>query len=382
MQTVTFKSAFSPRRSPDPVNPSIEWYQLLCDVREMPTDLPLDANAREPNINRAKYRDIRASLLGTDGSVVPFHQKNKGITILVESANKDGDELHVTIPNDYGVTDGGHTLELIKEEQGNPELPERVYVPVTVRAGTPVDWVPEISGGLNTALQVKDMSLDNLAGRFDWLKKLLRDEPYYDQIAWRENEEGQVDAREIIAILNLFNVKRFGDDSSDQPVESYSKKGSVLSRFEQYPEEFQFLSPVIRDILRLHDIVRYESKTIYNAEGGKFGGLGIVESRKRDEYEALFTGGTSRLRLTTAALYPILASLRVFVGEEDGEAIWRGGFDRVREAWEANGADLIRIVHNQHAELGRNPNKLGKSKPVWEQCHQKVWIWSLRTAVS
>jgi len=49
--------------------------------------------------------------------------------------------------------------------------------------------VPGWAGGLNTSVQVQDMSLDNLSGDFDWLKKIIAEEPYAKHIAWRENEQ-------------------------------------------------------------------------------------------------------------------------------------------------------------------------------------------------
>lgn len=378
MDTYVFKSAFSPRRNPDPINPGIEHYTMLCEAGSIPRDLPLDANAREPNIDRAKYRQIRESLWGADGSVVPFHHKNKGITILGDAAVKHNDELHVSIPEGFGVTDGGHTLHLVYEAQGSDEADlSNVYVPITVRVGAHEDWVPEISGGLNTALQVKDMSLDNLKGRFEWLKESLKGESFYDQIAWRENDDGKIDARDVISIINLFNVDRWLPDSGEHPVESYSSKGAVLKRFEEHPGQFEMLKPIITDIFTLHDIVRYDSRDPWNASKGKYRSLSIVESRQRGKFEAVFTDKTSVDRLTSAAVLPILAAFRVFVSTDSGDVEWEGGFDHVQQAFNETIVELMNTVYGQFVELGRNPNKLGKSKPVWDQCYQRVRIWSL-----
>ena len=43
-------------------------------------------------------------------------------------------------------------------------------------------------------MQVQAMSLDNLAEKFDWIRDVLRDESYLKEIAWRENEAGEVGA--------------------------------------------------------------------------------------------------------------------------------------------------------------------------------------------
>jgi hypothetical protein len=374
----TFKSAFSPRRSPDPVKPSVDSYTMLVKITDLPHDLPYDANARTPNVDRKKYKEIGESLMGADGSVVPFHQKNKGITILAESALKDEENLHVTIPEGYGVTDGGHTLQLCYDVIANPDLPDDSYVWVTVRAGVPESWVPEISGGLNTALQVRDESLFNLAGKFDWLKTVLSTESYADDIAWRENADGRVDVREIISTINMFNIDQWPTDADEHPIESYSSKGRALQRFADASEQYERLNGVIPEVLRLHDMVRYESGSPWNAAGGKFRALALTDIRHRGEYDAVYSGAKSTERLTAAAAMPITASFRVLLTVEDGEVVWAGGFERVEKAFAENIVQLIELVHDQFKDLGRNPNRLGKSKPAWAQCFQTVEIWSLR----
>lgn len=385
MQEFTFKSAFEPRKSPDPVLAGIDQFHMLCDVRLMPVDVPNDANARDPNPDRKTYRGVRASLLGEDGSQVPFHHKNKGIVVLASSAVKlPGNELRVTIPADYGITDGGHTMEIIRTaKEAGQLLDEPVFVPVTVRVGIPSEWIPEVSGGLNTAMQVKDMSLDNLAGKFEWIKNRLADQPYFGRIAWRENDEGEIDARDVISLMNLFDVQEYDGAKDEHPLISYTSKGAVLSRFERDEMRFKAIEQLLPDILTLHDILRYESKEAWNKNGqGRFGGLGIVESRKRGAYTSLFTGKKSDERLVSGALLPLLAAFRVFVTVEDGEARWTGGFERALAARDANIEAMLKIVHQQFVENGRNPNKLGKAKSVWGQCYQQLRIWQLEQMAS
>ena len=72
---------------------------------------------------------------------------------------------------------GGHTYKLIVDNLENGKLPDNQYVNVEIRVGIPELWIPAIAGRLNTSIQVQDMSLDNLAGLFNWLKALLQKEP-------------------------------------------------------------------------------------------------------------------------------------------------------------------------------------------------------------
>ena len=69
--------------------------------------------------------------------------------------------------------------------------------------------MPEIAGGLNTSVQVQDMSLDNLEGLFEWIKDELKSEPYFERIAWKENQPGEFDARDIVSLLTKLNIYSF-----------------------------------------------------------------------------------------------------------------------------------------------------------------------------
>lgn len=83
----------------------------------------------------------------------------------------------------HGVLNGGHTLDLVKKRIQDGSIPHTQFVKMEVRTGIPDTWLPEIAGGLNTALQVEDMSLDDLKGAFEWMKEDLSTEPYYGAVA-------------------------------------------------------------------------------------------------------------------------------------------------------------------------------------------------------
>lgn len=65
------------------------------------------------------------------------------------------------------------TTALIVESQEENDVPDN-YVLVSIRTGVPDVWIPELSGGLNTSVQVQPKSLDDLAGLFDWIKNHLK----------------------------------------------------------------------------------------------------------------------------------------------------------------------------------------------------------------
>jgi len=382
MKVFTFTSPIS-RRIADPLfrnTHGTERHLFVVPVRLMPIDIPDEPNARRPNTNRRVYQQVEKSLLNKEGEPGLFHLKNKGITIIAKRVEPRGpDKFDVHLEPGHGIVDGGHTYKLIIDNLPNEELPEDQYVNVEVRVGIPHEWIPDLAQGLNTSVQVQDMSLDNLKGMFGWLRKELSTEPYHKQIAWSENDEGEYDARDVISLLYAFNTDLFPNKpSADHPVAAYEKKATALKAFEQN-DAFKRMQPILKDILRLHDIIAKEGPEIWNdtIPSGKAGKLAWVEHRenKRRPYTFYFTGQKSENRLFDGALYPMLAAYRWYV-DTDPKTLkyrWRVPFDQVVKAFrERDGKELLIATRGKSDELGRNPNAIGKSRPHWASLYTIV----------
>ncbi len=363
------------RRVPDPVfheDRGMERHFLFVPVTDVPPDLPMDPNARVPNIRRSVYREVRESLVCGDGR---FHLKHKGITLVAQAVEKKSDSVYVVhLEDGQGVLDGGHTYSLILSEQAKGSLPANQFVKFEVITRAPAEWIAEMAGGLNTSVQVQDMSLDNLGGKFDWIKDIIKAQPYASAIAWRENEDKDFDGRDLVSLLTCFNIDEFPNDVSDtQPVVAYEKKSAALKMFEQKADSYRKLSPIVRDILALHDLIRSDARAHWNEEGGKFGALAFVEYRKKG-FELPFIGGTTEYRLINGALYPILAAFRWMVERDPRTGLfrWRGGFGQVKKLWADSAMELLKMTKQASDELGRNPNAVGKSRNHWANLFARV----------
>lgn len=384
VETFHFRPAFA-RRIPDPnfkKTRGAERHLFVMPVKQMPPGIGLDPNARSPNIHKRVYRQVQESLLENDGTPPgTFHLKNKGITIVADSVDQVGDSsYHVKMRRGlHGIVDGGHTYELIVMNRDNEDLPSDQYVNVEVRTGIPDSWITDIAGGLNTSVQVQQMSLDHLAGEFEWLKDHLKSEPYYKSIAWSENDKGDCDARDIISLMLLFNIALFPNDKDEHPVVGYEKKSQALKFFEESGDSFKRMRPILKDILQLHDIVRRDARHLWNKAGGKGGSLSFVEHKKRGDFTFQFTGKTDEFRLYPGALYPMLAAFRWYVDQDPTtlKMQWRGGLSAVKKAWTAIGAELMRATIHASNDLGRNPQSIGKSRNHWANLHARLVKYDL-----
>ena len=389
------------RRIPDPnfkTTYNAEKHIFMMRCRDMPDGIGHDPNARSPNIKRLIYRNIGKSLLGEDTDAGTFHLKNKGITIIAESVKQAGDNCYEVVMESgiHGIVDGGHTYTLICEHIA--DVPEDQYVQVEVRTGIPQDWIAEIAGGLNTSVQVKEMSLENLRSAFAWLKVLLGEKQKL--IAWEENEDGILSITDIISLMYLFNISLYPSDKNTHPTAAYVSQQKTLKSYQDSRATFEAMQPIVLDILRLADIIAATAPSVWNRkplsvggilenddadvdeseQNGKTRGAGlkIIEGKgkkARNLFEFPFSGHhDSRHRLCKPALYPILGAFRHFVHRDkvSGEVSWHIEFSQMEKFWYDNGRELLEIAQRSCKELKSNLNALGKSNNYWDTVHARV----------
>ena len=375
LEQYEFKCAFA-RRIPDPnfqKSHRMETYSFLMRCRDLPSKIGNEPNARDTNIRRLTYQQVGKSLLEEDGSDEgTFHLKNKGITIIADSVKQNGDSAFIVKMDtgQHGIVDGGHTYALIQENK--EQVPENQYVRVDVRVGVPTDWIPMISGGLNTAVQVQAMSLEDLKSSFDWIKKVLG--PLDDRIAWSENSQNKyMDARDLISIMCLLNPVVYPNEKSQQPINAYRSKEAALQRFKESSAEFEAMNSILMDVLKLHDHIAFTAKDVWNSapQPTNAGSMKIFESKKKGKFDFPFIGKKAEQRLAKPALYPILGAFRRFVrrNEITGDIEWITDFPTVLEFWKLNGRDMLVLTHETLKDLGYTLTSLGKNINLWTTLH-------------
>jgi hypothetical protein len=388
--TVTLVAQYA-RRMPDPILRNAERHILFVRALDVPDGLPKDPNPRAQKIDRLIYKEIAAHLLNEEGTANTFHLKNKGITLIADDVQRgDSDDVfQIRFGPDHGIVDGGHTYEILRNNReaieelnaGDGEIDQ--FVKLEIVTGLQSDLVPEIARGLNTAVQVQEMSLADLRDEFDWIKGTIADEPYAAEIAFRENEQRTYDARDLIVLLDLFNINEYPNQKGDYPVRAFSSKAQVLKAYLEDRKKnegrtYMMLQPILKDILVLHDTISFEARDLHNKAGGKAGKLAYMEGRKRGKFSFPFIGKEGSYRLRRGALFPMLGAFRWMVVEgPDGKAQWSGGFDKVLELWYEVGAELMKATQETSEERDRNPNAIGKSRNHWATLHSTVAKYQL-----
>lgn len=400
-QTVHRILAHEARKISHPVFDGVAKHWMTVPAKNFPSGISTSVNARDPvGLNRRVYRDVKESLLGlSSAGLGSFDLMNKGITILAKEVrliNKLKNEYEIVIDDDEGgIVDGAHTARIIVEANMTGSIPPEQYIEVYIRTNIFGRLITDIARGLNTSLQVAPKSIYNIDGVFDWLKNEIASESYRDQVSWKESDDADYDVRDLIGILELFNVIDFDNDEPKHPVSAYEKWSLVQDRFaadfEKHRDSLQNstyyrLRGLLKDALVLWDYVRHDFIEFHNEAGGAAGKLNIVEAApvKKGVFDFPFSRlpGATR-RLTKGAAFPILGAFRNFVeiDEPSGQAIWRGGFAKVLKAWKKLGPELVAETHRATREIGRNPDTLGKNRQHWVSLHKTVRLAVLQDQI-
>jgi len=370
------------RKIVDP-NGRVESFFALVPVEKVPEVAVEDTNPREQNIKSSVARKIRESLLQHDGN---FHLLNRGITLSVASASYDNKSERLRLDLDvrgvHGNVDGGHTQSVIRTtvaskdwedfRQSRIDFHEEVvpqFVRYEILTGLSPELLVKLAETRNTSVQVKDFSLDNLAGKFEWLKEQLQE--YSDVIAYKENEKKPVNVRDVISLFTLFNVALYPNTGSQYPIQAYSSKIRPLEFFDSKQESFRAMRPILKDILKLYDYVRARMREVYNDEGGKFLKWESIDQKSVMNFYFDDSLQQADYKVADGMVFPMLGAFRFLVREnQDGECTWK--VDDVQKFYEKFGERLIRTALEGVRAKGNNPTAAGKDGALWEQLYNQV----------
>lgn len=375
----------------DPAKKGHKTTYAYVKIADLPMDLPLEVNPRNQNTKSRVARQIANGLI--DDTEV-FHVLNRGLTLTVLSSkyNNASEKLSLEVAGGYyGVLDGGHSYSVIREqiqpylENPSEEKPDffNGFVKMEIIEGVKSNLLVDLARARNTSAQVKDESLANLEGSFDWLKDELAKTSFGEKVAYKENEDDEakpIDVREIISLLTIFHPNF--QDSDNPPVMAYSSKGRCLELFRNEPEGYQKLRPIIPDILKLYDYIHLKLAPMYEEVGG-FSGMGEEDKRKskqvklakvtevkrvKEGFPLYYLNETGYYHFPNGWLYPLVGAHRALVSYKT-VARFKAEPQRFFDKY---GKKLVVTTLEASKQLGRNPNAVGKSQAHWTHLMDKV----------
>lgn len=404
-----------------------KWVLVLA-AKDLPPNLPLDANARIPNIlKNPTCRELRETLLGTPEMFQVF---NGGIVCTASNveAKQEGNDHFVEVTFDteaeQGIVNGGHTYAtllnllhgvtsysdgnelksvLIQDvKKGSKELAElaldedalaervaraRDKAQVQMELVAPVadgEMLAQIARARNLSQGVEATALANLAGKFDFMKGVLNDAPepfgsnFVDRVIWKTNQEVPEDSRAVpvkllIDLISLMDFNAFPPDSKVANV-VFTRSVLVIREFSEAEGDAQrhleALTRLLPDFIRLYEHIYTalpEVDPTYPWSDGK-----LEPDRKRRKSTALtpLLSRPAPSRVNHAFLWPIYSAFRALLEKENGEIRFREDPIALFEDLKTELTGLVQSFHKNQAH--GLVQQVGKDKEIWVRLDNQV----------
>ena len=383
-KSLTFKVQ-SFRKIPNPYLKSeegekgAEMYVAICDVKDLPDDFPMDTNPREQKMTTNVAKKIKESLLNT--SELNFFLLNRGILLSAKDVSYSNYSNEMTIsfedPELHGNVDGGHTYKTILQFRDQLDKGQQ-YVKIEILTG--IEGIfQSLAAARNTSVQVQDKSIAELEDRFDIIKNTLANENYISRVFFKENDAGDIDVADLLAILNMFNISRYNGMTSF-PINSYSSKKKCIDLYisdhKEYGESaenpYVKMMHIMPDIFRLYDAIEVGMNRFYRQKnpGGRYGATkGVQVPKAGQEIRSKFLSNEMEAASPNGFIYPILGAFRALVEEKDGKYCWKTNPFAVLEKV---GAELVESTVSMSRSLGNNPQSVGKEANIWKTLYMTI----------
>lgn len=355
-------------------------YHLWINVKDIPDGFPTQVNPREVKDTTKVYKRIENAL---NESTESFFVNNRGILLAAKSAQIDSINkvLSLDLGEDsekhkYGVLDGGHTYHAIINNRDQIENDINQFVHLEVM--TNVSEIDELSAARNTSVQVSDKAIAELADKFNFVKKSIENEPYNNDIAYRENEDKRLDAIDLVRLMFAFNIFKF-KDTNTQPIQSYSGKAHVLKDYlknydvsDEKDNNYLYIAPLLPMITQIYDKIELEMKDAYliNNPKGAFGRVKGVDLKSSSKIKTKYYQHDTDYQITQGFIFPILAAFRALIKiNSDNSLEWQ--VDPLK-VWDITKTKLVNNTIEMSRQLGNNPQSTGKSSALWLQNYDAV----------
>lgn len=353
---------------------------LFVHAKDLPENFSFGPNPREQNMKTSVAKKIIASL--QEGSE-QFHVKNRGLAIHAKDIkfipSKSVVELDLPDNDMYGVLDGGNSYKAILENRKVSKDGSFEYVNEFVKVEVIIGaegYFEQLAASRNTSVQVTDSTIAELEKKFDFIKRILEKEPYFNKISFKQNEQKDIEVIDLLRLMYAFNLDKFPDHTT-VGVSAYTSPKAVLNDFladvkkaeaNNSKSEYEAIAEILPDIIQLYDLIEKEAGFKYKeaTKTGKYGAIkGIDGTEGGKKHYSKFSGEKIDYKSPIGFIFPIISSFKALV-EKDEHGNYKWICDP-KDAWEKNGAALMDATIERSTSLGSNPQSTGKDSGLWKQ---------------
>jgi len=395
---------------------------LVVAARDLPRDLPLDANARVPNvIKNPTCKEMRETLL-TRPELFQIFNGGMICTATTVDVRQEGNEQWVEAGFDQeqlqGIVNGGHTYgcllhvihdhsvyaeslslqavlakkdkagehsELAALVEDEEKLAERIArarerALVQLELVAPVsdsDLLAQIARARNLSQSVDQTALQNLAGKYEEMTKVLREAPAFGQafverVVWKTNQEVPEDSVEVpvktlIHLLALMNTRLYRPGAKVAN-EVYVRSGVVIREFGEAEGEdstfYDYLTELLPEFIRLYDHIYLtlpETDPSFPWADGK---PATDRKRRRKPLTTPLLARTCSSKVSGAFVWPVFSAFRLLLEEDQESGALRFKTDPI-ELFEQKKAELSSTIRTTFENQGRVVQQVGKTTDAW-----------------
>ena len=355
---------------------------LVVAARDLPRDLPLDANARVLN-----------------GGIV--------CTATAVTVKQEGNEQWVEVAFDQdqlqGLVNGGHTYgTLLQVVHDHTIYAENMTVKAALKkdkAANDPDLAPLLEDDEKLADRiarareravvqlesVDQTALQNLAGKYEIMKNVLRDAPppfgpaFLDRVVWKTNQEvpegsTEVPVKTLIHLLALMNTRLYKPNVKTAN-EVYVRSGVVVREFGESDGDdslfYDRLTQLLPDFIKLYDHIYSalpETQPSFPWADGKPPALD--RKPRKTAFTTPLLGRTCSTKVSGAFVWPVFSAFRLLI-EDDGNGGLRFKDDPI-SLFDEKKTELSSTIQNTFENQGRIVQQVGKATDAWIRLESQI----------
>ena len=360
------------RTIPSPSQEGVTTYFAYINFRDLPDNLPLEVNPREPKMTTNVGKTLKEAVESSD---TDFDINNRGIVLVAKGFKFDTSKSMITLdlgndPKEFGILDGGHTYTAIKEKRDALNDDINKYVRLEIIVGENLT-VSRIADARNTSANVSDEALLELDDKFDFIKEAVKNESYAKDIAFKDNSPERLRVNELLKLIYIYNVYEF-TTANEIPIKAYSSKMAVLKDLkkdlESKKNNYFNLAKLLPELVRLYNTVEteYKNKYLEYSPSGRFGAVRGIEKRKDEKkpFKSLYLEEDMEYKVSVGYILPVFAAFRVLLDKDT--LTWKSN---PFELWNKIGSELVK---NTLESSRNNPQDAGKNTSIWSNNYSKV----------
>lgn len=397
---------------------------LVVSAADLPRDLPLDANARVPNvIKNQTCKEMRETLM-TRPELFQIFNGGVVCTATAVDIKQEGSEQWVEVTFDQdrlqGVVNGGHTygclLHVIhdhpiyaeskplkpvlakdcKNDENSPLAPliddeeklaeriakarERAIVQIELVAPVAdADLLAQIARARNLSQSVDQTALQNLAGKYEEMKRVLRDAPppfgkaFVEKVVWKTNQEvpeesTEVPVKTLIHLLALMNTRIY-KPGVKVANEVYVRSGVVVREFgESEGDDSAFydrLTTLLPEFIKLYDHIYLslpETNPTFPWADGK--PPAADKKKRKTVFTTPLLGKTCSSKVSGAFVWPLFSAFRVLLQQDPTTGAVTFKTDPI-ELFNEKKSELSATIQSTFENQGRMVQQVGKATDAW-----------------